>query len=192
MATDYIKEVQKLYVAYFSRPADPDGLAYWANVLQTNPSGYQTMSANFSTSAEFRAVYNGMDNRAIVAEVYDNLFGRAPEAAGLDYWVGELNAGRITLDNVVTQVANGSQNLDRTIYNGKVSIAETFTSLIDTDAEKAAYRGEAANKIAIDYLAQVNTFEEIAMYRDPGPINAAIARIVGSPSGFGFEDALVA
>jgi hypothetical protein len=30
---DYINEVQKLYVAYFSRPADAAGLTFWANQL---------------------------------------------------------------------------------------------------------------------------------------------------------------
>ena len=192
MATDYVTEVQKLYVAYFSRPADPAGLTYWANVLQASPSGWQQMSAQFSTSAEYKAVYAGMDNRAIVAEVYDNLFGRAPEAAGLDYWVGELNRGAISIDNVVTQVAAGSQNLDRTVFNGKVSIAETFTAHVNTDAEIAAYRGVAANNIAIDYLDGVNSLETIAMYRDPGPIDATIARIVGTPSSVEHDGMVVA
>jgi len=192
MATDYNVEVQKLYVAYFSRPADPAGLAYWANVLQTNPAGYQQMSAEFSKSAEYRAVFNGMDNRAVVAEVYDNLFGRQGEAAGVDYWTNLLNQGQITIDNVVTQIANGSQNNDRVVYNGKVDIAATFTTHINTDAEKAAYKGEAANKIAIDYLAGVKSLETIAMHRDPGQIDAAIAKIVGTPSGFDFDGMAIA
>ena len=41
MATSTETQVQQLYVAYFSRPADVAGLAYWTNILATNPSGYQ-------------------------------------------------------------------------------------------------------------------------------------------------------
>ncbi len=187
MATDYVNEVQKLYVAYFSRPADPAGLTYWANVLQTNPSGYQTMSANFSTSNEYKAVYAGMDNRAVVAEVYDNLFGRQAEAAGVNYWADLLDRKQISIDNVVTQIAAGSQNNDRVVYNGKVAVATSFTSHVDTNAEKTAYAGTAANQIAIDYLAGVKSLETIAMHMDPGQIDATIARIVGTPTGIDFD-----
>ncbi len=188
MATDYINEVQKLYVAYFSRPADPAGLTFWANTLQTDPAGYQKISAAFSTSAEYRAMYAGMDNRAVVAEVYDNLFGRAAEAAGVDFWANALSSGAMTIDNVVTQIATGSQGTDRVVYNGKVAVSTTFTEHLNTDAEKAAYTGTAANKVAIDYLAGVKDLTSIAMYRDPGQIDAAIAKIVGTPSGLGFDD----
>lgn len=188
MATDYINEVQKLYIAYFSRPADPAGLTFWADQLATNPNGYQNISANFSTSAEYRAMYGSMDNRAVVAEVYENLFGRVAEAAGVDFWANALNSGAMTIDNVVTQIASGSQGTDRTIYNGKVAVATAFTNRIDTDVEKVAYSGDAANKIAFDYVAGVKSLETAAMHMDPGQIDAAIARIVGTPSGVGFDD----
>lgn len=187
MATDYINEVQKLYVAYFSRPADPAGLLFWADKLQNDPTGYQQISAAFSTSAEYRATYGGMDNRAVVAEVYDNLFGRAAEAAGVDFWANALNTGAMTIDNVVTQVASGSQGTDRTTYNGKVAVSTAFTARIDTDAEKAAYTGATANKIAIDYVAGVKDLQSAAMHMDPGQIDATIAKIVGTPSGIGFD-----
>ncbi|OON61297.1 hypothetical protein B0920_17590 [Massilia sp. KIM] len=184
MATDYINEVQKLYVAYFSRPADPAGLSFWANQLQTNPNGYQNISAAFSTSAEYRATYGGMDNRAVVAEVYDNLFGRPAEAAGVDFWANALNNGAMTIDNVVTQIAAGAQGNDRIAYNGKVGVSTAFTNRIDTDAEKAAYSGSVANKIAIDYVANVKDLDSGARYSQPGLIDEAIAKIVGTPSGF--------
>lgn len=191
MATVYETDVQKLYVAYFGRPADPAGLAYWADILQRSPTGYQQIAKTFSATDEYRVVFAGMDNRAIVAEVYDNLFGRPAEAAGVDYWVGEMAAGRVTIDNVVTQVAAGSQNNDRLVLNGKVAVAETFTAHIDTQAERTAYAGTAANKIAIDYLAGIKSLDTIAMHRDPGNIDATIARIVGTPTGVDYDGMVV-
>jgi hypothetical protein len=183
MATDYINEVQKLYVAYFSRPADPAGLAFWADQLQNNPNGYQNISAAFSTSAEYRAAYAGMDNRAVVTEVYDNLFGRAAEPAGVDYWANALNNNTITIDNVVTQIASGAQGNDRVVYNGKVAVSTAFTDRLDTAQERAAYSGATANNIAIEYIDKVDSLQTAAQQMDPGQIDAAIARIVGTPSG---------
>lgn len=187
MATDYVNEVQKLYVAYFSRPADPAGLNFWANNLATNPNGYQEIAQAFSTSAEYRASYGGLDNRAVVAEVYENLFGRPGEAAGIDFWTNALNNGSLNIGNVVTGVASGAQGSDRVAFNAKVGVSTQFTNRIDTDAEKAAYTGTKL-QIAIDYIANVKNLETGAMYSDPGQIDEAIARIVGSPSGMGFDD----
>jgi hypothetical protein len=188
MATvDYVNEVQKLYVAYFSRPADPSGLAFWTNQLQTNPNAYQDIAQAFSTSAEYQAEYGGQTNRAVVAEVYENLFSRAGEDAGIDFWTNALNNGSLNLGNVVTGIASGAQNQDRIAFNAKVGVSTNFTNRIDTDAEKAAYQG-AKVQIAIDYIANVKDLQSGAAYSDPGQIDQAIAKIVGTPSGFDFHD----
>lgn len=188
MATsvDYTTEVQKLYVAYFSRPGDPTGVSFWVDKLQNNLVGYQTISSEFATSAEYRAMYGGKDNAAVVAEVYENLFGRVPEAGGMNFWVDALNRGATSVDNVVTAIASGAQGNDRVVYNGKVAVAVEFTNRIDTAAEQTAYAGAPALQIAIDYLAGAKDLTTIAMHRDPGQIDEAIARIVGSPSSLDF------
>ena len=188
MATDYTNEVQKLYVAYFGRPADPEGLNFWINQLQTNPNFYQTVSMTFSTSNEFKTMYAGLDNRALVTEIYDNMFARAPDADGLNFWVNALNNGTISFDNAVTFIANGARNNDAIIINGKVSVATEFTKHIDTDAERAAYDGMAANQIAIDYISGVKDIMSGAQRMDAGQIDATIAKIVGTPSGMTIDD----
>lgn len=188
MATNYINEVQKLYVAYFSRPADPDGLAFWADKLQNDPNGYVNIAQAFSTSAEYQATYGGQSNRAVVAEVYENLFGRAGEAAGIDFWTDKLDRGILNLGNVVTGIADGAQNNDELAFDAKVGVSTLFTRRIDTPAEIAAYKGDAT-KVAIDYIANVKNFENGATYSQPGLIDEAIAKIVGTPSGMVFDDA---
>lgn len=184
MATsvDFTTEVQKLYVAYFSRPGDPTGVAFWVDKLQNNLVAYQDISAEFSTSAEYQAMYGGKNNAAVVAEVYDNLFGRQPVGGEDAFWINALNTGATDVDNVVTAIAAGAQGSDEFAYNGKVAIAVKFTQHIDTDAEKAAYSGAAANQVAIDYLAGAKDITSIAMRMDAGNIDSTIARIVGTPS----------
>jgi hypothetical protein len=183
MATDVNTEVEQLYVAYFSRPADPAGLTYWSNVLGTNPNGYQTISAAFAGSAEYQAAYAGMDNATVVNAVYEHLFGRAAESAGQTYWANLLNQHAITIDNVVTDIAAGAQGSDLFAYNAKVAVATAFTGRIDTAAEQAAYSGSAANQIAINYLANVKDLQTAAAGMDPGNIDNAIAQIVGTHTG---------
>ncbi|GAB3460167.1 hypothetical protein GCM10027321_19320 [Massilia terrae] len=176
---DNTNAVEKLYIAYFSRPADFAGLQYWSNVLATNPSGYQVISSNFAASAEYKAAYANQTNAQIVSTVYQHLFGRAAEQAGVDYWAKLLDAKTITIDNVVTQIANGAQSTDLFAYNAKVSVATTFTAHLDTSQEQAAYSGNAANAIAINFIATIKDLASAAAASDPGTIDGVIAQIVG-------------
>ncbi|MGJ7914371.1 DUF4214 domain-containing protein [Massilia sp. LXY-6] len=184
MATNYSNEVQKLYVAYFSRPADTAGLTYWTNVLATDPTGYQKISASFAASPEYHAAYAGMDNAGVVSAVYQHLFGRPAETAGVQYWANLLNQKAITIDNVVTQIANGAQTTDKFAYDAKVAVADAFTARLDLPAEQKAYSGDAANKIAIDYLANVHDLMTASAGMDPGNIDLTITKIMGGATGF--------
>jgi hypothetical protein len=178
MATTTETEVQKLYVAYFSRPADVAGLAYWVNVLNTNPTGYQVASADFAASAEYKAMYAGMSNSAVVSAVYQHLFGRPAEAAGVDYWAKLLDQHAITIDNVVTQVAAGAQGNDKVAYNGKVSVASVFTAHLDLATEQKAYATTTGLKAASDYVAGVHDLASAATAVDPGNIDITIENMV--------------
>lgn len=191
MATDIKNEVQKLYVAYFSRPADVAGLAFWTNVLANDPSGYQKISANFAASQEYHDAYANMNNTAVVGAVYQHLFGRTAEAAGVQYWANLLNQHAITIDNVVTQIAAGAQGSDKFNYDAKVAVAGAFTSRLDLPEEQKAYSGNAANKIAIDYLAAVHDLMSASAGMDPGNIDMTITKIMGGPSSIAGESAHV-
>jgi hypothetical protein len=191
MATATETEVQKLYVAYFTRPADVAGLAYWANVLTNAPNGYQVISSNFAASAEYQSTYAGMDNRATVNAVYEHLFGRAAETAGVDYWANLLDQHQITIDNVVTQIAAGAQGTDKVAYNGKVSVAASFTDHMDLAIEQQAYNNPAGAKIAKDYIASIHDLASGAAAIDPGNIDYTISSMVHA-AGLGMnEPALV-
>lgn len=176
---DTTTQVEQLYVAYFSRAADPAGLQYWSGVLNSAADGIQQISANFAASAEYKAAYSGKTNDQIVNTVYLNLFGRAAETAGLNYWSDLLNKKLITIDNVVTQIAAGAQGNDSVAYSGKVAVSKVITAHIDTQAEISAYSGAAANKIVIDYVAEVKDLASAASHVDPGAVDAMILTLTG-------------
>jgi len=179
---NFVSKVQELYVAYFSRPADPDGLAFWTELLERQVVTHEEIAAAFAETSEYRATYFDTDHRVLVQEIYDNLFGRGPETTGLEFWVKALDTGAMTVDNMVTMVAAGAQGADQFAFNAKVGVAIAFTDRIDTPQEKAAYSGEAANMIAINYLAGVKDVFTGDLARDPGAIDLAIARMNGSPA----------
>jgi len=170
-------DIQELYVAYFNRPADVAGLDYWKEALDANPDALQELSRSFSTSDEYRDVFAGMDNRAVVNEVYMNLFGRAAETAGVDYWAGLLDNKMITIDNVVTQIADGAEGQDDVAFMGKIAAATLFTDRLDEPHEQAAYAGEG-NDIAAEFLATIKDLSSAADALDTDVVDAWIDRIV--------------
>src|SRR5690606_34370187 len=87
-------QAYRLYQAAFARQPDNDGLAYWIGEMDDGLSLYAA-GQGFVGSAEFAALYDGVaDTAGLVARLYDNILGRAGEAAGIAYWTAELESGR--------------------------------------------------------------------------------------------------
>ena len=104
--------IQQLYVAYFGRPADVTGLAYWETQVALAGGSTAAVSAAFAASAEYTATFAGLSNDQIVNTIYNNLFHRSPEPDGLIFWSNLLTGGKINISNVVTQIAAGAQGTD--------------------------------------------------------------------------------
>jgi len=179
MAVDVL-EVQKLYVAYFGRPADPIGEDYWTDALDAGTITLNDVSASFAASAEYRDTYAGMNNRAIVTEVYQNLFGRAAETAGIDYWAGLMDRGVISINDVVKDISEAAQGNDGVAFNGKVAAATLFTDRVDTPIEIQAFAGEAANDISMEFLAAIKDLSTAADALDTDVVDDYIERIVNA------------
>jgi hypothetical protein len=190
MATTYYNDIQKLYVAYFNRPADPAGLAFWEGAVEAAKGSTAAVSAAFAGSDEYKAAYASKTNAQIVDTVYQNLFGRPAEDAGKAYWANLLDKGTVTIDAVVTAVAQGAQGTDLVAYNNKVTAAAAFTAAVDTDAEKAGYSGNDANKVAKAFLAAVTDNASLAVATAPVALNTSVAATVAAGTPFSVAGAL--
>ena len=104
-------DIQKLYIAYFNRPADTAGLAFWQARADAAGS-VEAVADQFSNSDEYTGLFNGASNFDIVNTLYINLFGRAAEDAGLKYWAGKLSSGELTVGTVAYTIANSAQGSD--------------------------------------------------------------------------------
>ncbi len=192
MATTYYENIQKLYVAYFNRPADTAGLAYWEGVVEAANGDTTAVSAAFAADTEYKTAYAGMSNADIVNKVYMNLFGRAAEAAGKDYWAKALDNKTITIDQVVTAIASGAQDTDLVAYNNKVKAATAFTAALDTSAEQSGYSGDAANAVAKSFISSVTTSATLSTAIAPATLGATVAKAVAAGTPFTLNSGLVA
>jgi hypothetical protein len=153
--------IQALYVAYFNRPADPRGLEYWEGVVAAQGGSTSAVSAEFAKSAEYKSTYAGLDNFSIVAKVYDNLFGRAGDLPGVNYWTKLLDNGSVTIDNVVAAISAGAQTSDKETVENRATGAAKFTEALDTVDEIRAYATAAGGQVGRSFLSTITTDQSL-------------------------------
>jgi hypothetical protein len=83
--------VTQAYQRFLNRTPDDGGIAFWVDKLQHGLTDEQ-LEAGFADSPEFFSV-NGGTNEGLIRGMYATLLLRNPDQAGLDYWVGQLDAG---------------------------------------------------------------------------------------------------
>lgn len=154
--------VQKIYIGYYQRPADPAGLIYWATTVDTK--GLSQVIDAFANSAESQKLYGTINSgniSTVVNNFYLALFARNAEAAGLAYWVGEFNSGRISAANIMLAFLNGAQNEDLLSVNNKLTAANLFTKTIDPELDganfQATYAGDGDVIAARNFLSFVTS-----------------------------------
>jgi hypothetical protein len=85
-------QVRRLYLGYFLREPEPDGLAYWVAIRASGRS-LDEVSNQFAMSQEFINRYGAADDPTFVDLVYVNVLGRPAEPEGRAYWIGRLDTG---------------------------------------------------------------------------------------------------
>jgi len=148
---DQFETVQKLYIAFYQRPADFAGRQYWAE--QVEAQGLQSVINAFATSDEATALYGEINNDTIgdvIDAIYQAAFGRAADAEGKAYYVAEFEAGNFTAATIALNVVNGAVDADATVLGNKVQAADLFTAAV----EGVEYN-EADITAARDFLAGV-------------------------------------
>ena len=103
-------QVYRLYQAAFNRTPDKGGLGYWIYGMDTGMS-LLDVSAGFVNSPEFQTVYGlAPTNAEVVTRFYQNVLHRAPEQAGFDYWMNQIESGLQTRTQVLTGFSESPEN----------------------------------------------------------------------------------
>lgn len=173
--------LEKAYIAYFGRPADPAGIRFWVDAV--NRSGSVTDMVNqFGNSVEYQKLYSHATSNDIVTSLYQHLFNRAPETAGLNFWAQNLDAGKVTVASIAFELVNGAQNSDLTILNEKVAAATTFTASLDTQREVDLYSNDTSASNARKWLSTIGT-DHTANVQIVGLVNDVINQLQGNVDG---------
>lgn len=146
--------IEGVYVSYWGRAADPDGLNYWENLYVAGSLDYAGIAENFAVSSEGTDAYTFFDTvfnyptesitdamrNDFVNAVYRNLFNRVPGDAELTYWTGILASGLTSPGAFIVTVIysahegrEGASAEDWDNMEAKILVAEYYSDQISAN-----------------------------------------------------------
>lgn len=150
-----------IYIGYYNRAADPVGMQFWEGVVNTSGLNLTEISTDFAGQDETKAEHpffanpEGTSAGVFITTLYQNLFNRDPDAAGLNFWTGVLEAamrgdeGSLEVGEIITSIIEGATNVpggtqDKTVILNKINVAVHWTDaaeaagLVDYENDQAA------------------------------------------------------
>lgn len=166
-----IDTIQKAYITYYGRPADQNGLEYWADQLDTAQGELSSVIDAFGTSLEFTERFSELDSETLINNIYQQAFSRDADEGGTAFYLERLESGEATLASIALQILDGAQNDDVLVLQKKIDVGD----LIIAQAQESGrvYTGSAVAEAVSGILSDVTldsasaqqhaeTFDEIA------------------------------
>ncbi|MFT5661950.1 MAG: hypothetical protein ACI9TV_002598, partial [Sulfurimonas sp.] len=171
-------KISSLYVSFFNRAADEEGLTYWNNAgLAVEASGgdsltvLKQLSSGFASHPTFVSTYSSMGNEAFVQAIYQNSLGQPGDAQGVAYWKGLLDNGKSRSD-MVAEFMELSLTLDLT--------PENFPALSAVELAAAVERQDLiTNKVnaAISFTKTLSSLTNVVDAQNPENDGAYMASV---------------
>lgn len=133
-----VQKIEELYVAFFNRVPDANGLAYWIDQVAAGASINQVAETFYMAALNFpvETGYNtAMSNGDFIKIVYKNVLGRTSvDQGGMDYWSNSLVSGKETRASLVASIlysahtfkGNKDYGYVADLLDNKLSIADYF------------------------------------------------------------------
>ncbi|MEM3580870.1 MAG: DUF4214 domain-containing protein [Candidatus Bathyarchaeia archaeon] len=154
--------IQKIYLAYLHRPADPSGLKCYSERLSKGEDPL-SIAAEISNSLEFQKLYGGLKEDEIVTSLYRSLFSRDPDPEGFTFWKEQLASKNVTLDMLPYLMMDAATGIDALTIRNKIESSMNFYRVIDPDLDGydllATYSGDNDASMGRLFLSKV-TYEE--------------------------------
>ncbi len=135
-----VQRLMELYVAFFNRVPDADGMAYWIGEMQSGRSINQIADIFYGAGVQFSSLTGftaTMTNTDFINVIYKNVLGRADgaDAGGLNYWNAELTSGRASRGSLVSTILDAAHSFkgDSTwgwvanLLDNKIAVAKAFS-----------------------------------------------------------------
>lgn len=155
------------YLAYFGRPGDLGGLDYWSGQLEAAGGDLEDIIFAFGNADEFDRRFGGLSALELIENLYVQILGREPDAGGRDYWLGEFESGRRSLQAISLSILDGVQGDDVDTVANRLAFSKLYISLREenritplSDEQLASLVAEIDERRAtlVDVVLTLSTF----------------------------------
>lgn len=159
--------VTQLYIGYFNRAPDPEGLGYWISRLDAGAS-IAAISDSFSLSPEAKELYpflssssstSTADVETFLRDFYQNIFGREIDPDGLAYYTAQVRDGHTAPSQIVTQILDNALtnagSPDQAYLSNKVQVGLIYIDAAHRLGDRFSY-DDVAKDFAHSILSDVN------------------------------------
>ena len=139
MINEDSNNLQKLYIAYFGRPADHLGLKYWLSCLNDSLT-IREISEELSRQEEYKYFVLDKSINSKINEIYLNLYNRKADCDSLAYWKKKIEFEGYKISDIVSNLIfeeirynftdHEQIKIDNDILYHKVLAAGIFTKKI--------------------------------------------------------------
>ncbi|UGQ45353.1 cadherin-like domain-containing protein [Massilia endophytica] len=130
---DILGDLPSLYIAVFGQPAEKAAFDSWNASLHNGMDASKIAERLFS-SDWFGKSTGLVDDGAFVSQLYRNALNRAPEQAGYDFWLAQLQAGKSRADIVHGVIE--SQEF-HALHDAANAVTALYVDLLDRTPEAA-------------------------------------------------------
>ncbi|WP_435673270.1 DUF4214 domain-containing protein [Marivita sp.] len=107
LSAEEIDSFVELYIAYFNRAPDAEGLNFWGSAF-ANGVSLEEITRLFLTQPETENAYpDTLSTLEFVTQVYGNVLGRTPDQGGLNFWINALEGEFVTRDAFILNALEG-------------------------------------------------------------------------------------
>lgn len=150
--------VQKLYIAFYGRPADPGGLMYWAlkipDRVDFDSREFRDLVVSFVNSEEAMARFGSPSVEASVKRIFTYAFGR--DATGDDV----SRYAKATVIDLLIDVLKLNSGTDYEVLRRKIEYAMIFTEILDPNRDGKPNDDPTGSKFMATFFG--NTDAEVA------------------------------
>ena len=148
--------VTEIYVATFERAPGYNGLMYWTNAVDTGIFTIDQVAQSFFDQPETKEKFpEGSSNTKFITTIYYNTLSRAPNAAGLAYWVDTLDRGLLRRDQAIIAIINGAKAVTGSPADAAMLAKKTEIGLCFANSEIGGLR---TNENFMDWAENVIMF----------------------------------
>ena len=147
------KQLISLYLAYFDRLPDSDGLIYWLKRAYDGMA-IESIAESFYEQPESSEL-DDLSHEVLIQTAYQKLFAREPDKEGSDYWLANLESGIMTRPLVLMALTNAALSAtgganDQIRINDLIELGSTFS------LELGLNDYELARQAIVDYESAVS------------------------------------